>query len=89
MQYFRLSALALLAGALTIGAAAAQEKKEKAGRQAAQKQTEPASKGSGGWQACEGGLFWSDRQSQCQLRDGRVCSVHSGTSGQAVLMNCR
>jgi hypothetical protein len=79
---------ALMAAFVIPHAAIAQTKKEKAERAAAKQQPEVATKSSG-WPPCAGGVFWSDRNSQCSLPDGRTCTVIVQGSGRADLTDCR
>jgi hypothetical protein len=74
----------LIAASIASQSAFSQQKKEKEARK---QEAAPASQ-AGGWRPCSG-MFWTNDQPQCQLPDGRVCTVVQGSSGNATLTNCR
>ncbi len=84
MRKVVLSLALVLTGVVAADAVAQQRKKT-------EKQDEQSAPTSG-YQRCEGSLFLipdGGTGPRCQLRDGRVCQVRGGTSGQAVLTDCK
>ncbi len=80
--------VAALAFAITASAADAQEQKKTKQRQ--QPQTS-SSDYTGGLPSCHGGMvILEEGQSVlCRRRDGKTCEVREGTSGMAVVGNCK
>ncbi len=83
----------MLGAALLIAAASssadAQERKKSSERERAQQERTSRQNYSGN--SCIGGMFLiRDGESvTCSLPDGRTCTVTAGTSGQAIISNCK
>lgn len=88
MTIIRIAALALI-GLSVLSTADAQERKCQSDRQ--REQQERTSRPSYGGNSCIGGTFLiRDGESvSCSLPDGRICTVTAGTSGNAVISNCK
>ena len=87
------STLSMFGAALLLTAASpsgdAQERKKSSERERAQQERTPRQTYSGN--SCIGGMFLiRDGESvSCSLPDGRTCTVTAGTSGKAIISNCK
>ncbi len=85
MRYICLTVV-LVFSAMGIDGAVAQRKKN------TDKQSEQPAPQSGGLQSCEGGLFFIEEGGlgpRCQRSDGKTCQIRGGTSGQAIVSDCK
>ena len=83
-------ALAIALGLAMTAPASAQERKKSSERERSQQERTSRPSYSGG-NSCIGGMFLiRDGESvSCSLPDGRTCTVTAGTSGKAILSNCK
>jgi hypothetical protein len=86
MRKLILSLALVLAGGSGTDALAQQRKASR------DKQSEQPTTPTIGYQRCEGGLFFIEDGGmgpRCQRRDGKICQIRGGTSGQAIMTDCK